>query len=51
MNYVQKFMYIREAVRRVELVRDRMSFIILRGNWFHIIVLNAHAQQRVKLMV
>jgi hypothetical protein len=31
------------AVKRVEFVTDRMSYIILRGCWCHIIVLNAHA--------
>jgi hypothetical protein len=31
------------AVKRVEFVCDRMSYIILRGRWFHIIVLNVHA--------
>jgi hypothetical protein len=31
------------AVKRVEFVNDRMSYIILRGCWFHIIVLNVHA--------
>jgi hypothetical protein len=31
------------AVKRVEFVNDRMSYIILRGRWFHIIVLNVHA--------
>jgi hypothetical protein len=31
------------AVKRVEFVNDRMSYIILRGHWFHIIVLNVHA--------
>jgi hypothetical protein len=31
------------AVKRVEFVSDRMSYIILRGRWFHIIVLNVHA--------
>jgi hypothetical protein len=30
------------AVQRVEFVRDRMSYIILRGRWCHIIVLNVH---------
>jgi hypothetical protein len=30
------------AVKRVEFVSDRMSYIILRGHWFHIIVLNIH---------
>jgi hypothetical protein len=31
------------AVNRVEFVSDRMSNIILRGRWCHIIVLNVHA--------
>jgi hypothetical protein len=31
------------AVKRVEIVSDRMSYIILRGHWCHIIVLNVHA--------
>jgi hypothetical protein len=31
------------AVKRVEFVHDRMSYIILRGRWFHVIVLNVHA--------
>jgi hypothetical protein len=31
------------AVKSVELVSDRMSYIILRGRWCHIIVLNFHA--------
>jgi hypothetical protein len=31
------------AVKRVEFVSDRMSYIILRGRWYHIIVLNFHA--------
>jgi hypothetical protein len=31
------------AVKRVEFVSDRMSCIILRGRWCHIIVLNLHA--------
>jgi hypothetical protein len=30
------------AVKRVAFVSDRMSYIILRGRWFHIIVLNVH---------
>jgi exonuclease III len=29
------------AVRRVEVVSDRMSYVILRGRWCNIIVLNA----------
>jgi hypothetical protein len=31
------------VVKRVEFVNDRMSYILLRGCWFHIIVLNVHA--------
>jgi hypothetical protein len=31
------------AVKRVEFVSDRMSYIILRGRWCNIIVLNVHA--------
>jgi hypothetical protein len=31
------------AVRRVEFVSDRMSYIILRGQWCNIIALNVHA--------
>jgi hypothetical protein len=34
---------ITSAVKRVEFVSERMSYIILRGRWFHIIVLNVHA--------
>jgi hypothetical protein len=30
------------AVKGVEFVSDRMSYIILRGHWCHIIVLNVH---------
>jgi hypothetical protein len=31
------------AVKRVEFVSDRISHIILRGRWCHIVVLNVHA--------
>jgi exonuclease III len=30
------------AVKRVEFVSDRTSYIILRGRWCHIVVLNVH---------
>jgi hypothetical protein len=30
-------------VKRVDFVSDRMSYIILRGRWCHIVVLNVHA--------
>jgi hypothetical protein len=36
------------AVRRVEFVSDRMSYIILRGRWCNIIVLNVHAPCKAK---
>jgi hypothetical protein len=36
------------AVKRVESVSDRMSYIILRGSWCHIIVRNVHAPTEVK---
>jgi hypothetical protein len=31
------------VVKRVESVSDRMPYLILRGRWCHIIVLNVHA--------
>jgi hypothetical protein len=31
------------ALRRVEFVSDRMPYIILRGRWCNIIVVNVHA--------
>jgi exonuclease III len=31
------------AIKRVEFINDRMSYIILRGRSYHIIVLNVHA--------
>jgi exonuclease III len=36
------------TVRRVEFVSDRMTYIILRGRWYHIIVLNAHPPTKDK---
>jgi hypothetical protein len=37
------------AVKRVEFVNDRMLFIVLRGRWFHIVVLNVHAPTEDKI--
>jgi hypothetical protein len=37
------------AVKRVEFVSDRMSYIILRGHWCHIIILNVHAPTEHKI--
>jgi hypothetical protein len=46
MNLVQFVFVLRRiisAVKRVEFVSDRMSYIILRGRWCDIFVLNVHA--------
>ena len=39
---------IASAVKRVEFVSDRMSYIVLRGCWNNIIVLNVHAPSEEK---
>jgi hypothetical protein len=39
------------AVKRVGIVSEGISCIIYRGHWCQIIVLNVHAQQRMKLMM
>ena len=36
------------AVKRVEFVSDRLSYMVLRGRWHNIIV-NVHAQVRKKM--
>ena len=36
------------AVKRVEFVSDRLSYIIQRGRWCNIIVLNVHAPSEEK---
>jgi len=36
------------AVQRVEFVSDRVSYIVLRGRWCNIIVLNVHAPSEEK---
>ena len=36
------------AVKRVKFVSDRLSHIVLRGRWLHIIVLNVHAPSEEK---
>ena len=36
------------AVRRVEFVSDRLSYIVLRGRWRNIIVVNVHAPREEK---
>jgi hypothetical protein len=37
------FKTIVSTVRRVEFISDRMTYIILEGRWWSIIVLNVHA--------
>jgi hypothetical protein len=37
------------AVKRVEFVNGRMSYLILRGHWCHIIILNVHAPTEDKI--
>ena len=39
---------IASAVKRVEFVSDRMAYVVLRGRWCNIIVLNVHAQSEEK---
>jgi len=39
---------IASAVKRVELVGDRVSYIVMRGRWCNIIVLNVHAVSEEK---
>ena len=39
---------IASAVKTVEFVSNRMSYIVLRGRWVNIIVLNVHAQSEEK---
>jgi hypothetical protein len=37
------------AVKRVESVSDRMSYIVLRGRWFYTIVLHVHGPTEDKI--
>jgi exonuclease III len=39
------------SVKRVEFISDRMSYVILRGRWCDIIVLNVLAPTVIKLMI
>ena len=36
------------AVKRVEFVSDRLSYIVLRGRWHYTIVVNVHAPSEEK---
>jgi hypothetical protein len=35
---------------RVEFLRDRLSYIVLRGHWHNIVVVNVHAPSEKKVM-
>jgi len=39
---------IAQTVKRVEFVSDRVSYLVPRGHWFNIIVLNVHALSEEK---
>ena len=39
---------IASAVKRVEFVSDRVSYIVLRGRWCNIVFLNVHAPREEK---
>ena len=39
---------IASAVKRVDFVSDRVSFIVLRGRWCNVIVLNVHEPSEKK---
>jgi len=39
---------IASEVKRVEFVNDRLSYIVVRGRWCNIIVLNVHAPSEEK---
>ena len=50
-NWEQEFFVhhrIASSVMRVEFVSDRVSYIVLRGRWCNIIVLNVHAPSEEK---
>ena len=36
------------AVKRIEFVSDRLSYIVLKGRWLHNIVVNVHAPSEEK---
>jgi hypothetical protein len=44
-NWKQDFSHhkIVSAVKRIEFFSDRMPYIVLRGRWCNIIILNVHA--------
>jgi len=42
---------IESAVKRVEFVSDRMSYIVVKGRWCSINVLNVHAPSEEKVTI
>ena len=36
------------AVKRIEFVSDRLSYIVLRGRWLHNVLVNVHAPSEEK---
>jgi len=50
MNWEEDFIQhtIVSAVMRVEFVSNRMSYIVLRGRWCNVIVVNVHAPSEEK---
>jgi len=39
------------AIKTVEFVSDRMLYIVSRGHWCNIIVLNVHVSMEEKMMI
>jgi hypothetical protein len=39
------------AVKKVDFVSDTMSYIVLRGRWCNIIVMNVHVTSEEKVMI
>ena len=39
---------IASAVKRVEFVSDRVSYVVMRGRWYNIVVVNVHAPSEEK---
>src|SRR5215510_4321453 len=48
----EQFLFVHQriasAVKRVKFVSDRVSYIVLRGRWCNIIILNVHAPSEKK---